>query len=103
MSKDKPVYFTAGNIYNNSEHEITGLVKFTVKKFVHTDLNLLLNMPVINNNNYSSQFEIVKNTDNNTTYKLQSILLSENRRLKSNELNYFDNPAFSAVMIVSEV
>jgi len=104
----KPIYFTAGQTYyqnNTNLQELSGVIKFSVKKYVHTKMDLLLNLPVKPSNIAGKQFELVQNLNNDSSNDvfLQGFLLSEDRRLKNNELNYFDHPAFSAVLVVSEV
>ena len=108
LSHSKPIYFTTGQTYfynNASTQEISGIIKFSTKRFVHAKLDLLLNLPVKTEQSLSKQFELVQNFDGNFTNNmfLQSFLLSEDRRLKNNELNYFDHPVFSAILVVSEV
>ncbi len=108
MNNPKPVYFTVGQVYFNNtieSPELKGVLKLTSKKYVHAKLDLLLNLPVKPDLSNSKQFELVKNFDGKFTDNiyLQSFLLSEDRRLKNNEVNYFDHPVFSAILVVSEV
>ena len=108
MNKSIPVYFSAGQVYFNNtaeSPELMGTLKLTSKKYVHAKLDLLLNLPAKTDPSYAKQFELVKNFDGkfSDNVYLQSFLLSEDRRLKNNELNYFDHPVFSAIVVVSEV
>ncbi|MBP9721895.1 MAG: hypothetical protein KBD64_01910 [Gammaproteobacteria bacterium] len=101
LKNSQPIYFQLGKEFNNTP-ELAGIIKFSVKKFVHAKIDLLLEQPVQITNPATNQFVLVNNTDKSDA-NLQGFLLSEERRLKNNELNYFDHPAFSAIMVVSEV
>lgn len=107
----KTVYFTTGSNYKSDDHspdaeaaEISGTIKFSQKKYVHASLDLLLNLPVHRTNNPAQPFTLASLGDiNNNNYNLQPFAISEQRRLKNGELNYFDNPAFGVILIVKEI
>lgn len=84
--------------------EIAGTVQFEAKKFIHGDLNLILTLPVKTSTEFGKQFTILTNNNyNDENLYLQPFQIKEKRRFKNNELNYFDNPVFGAIMIVSEI
>lgn len=141
---NKPIYFQAGKTYNyNYEYaednninqadkkpddtydndnnnklaqtsEISGIIKFKQKKYLHADINILLNQPVLLNTNPNQKqpFTVIKDLDkfftenNNSAAEnliLQTFIISENRKLVNKTLNYLDHPAFGVVLVVTEV
>ncbi len=104
----RPIYFETGhkhkissNNTDSSSSEISGLLRFEQKKFLHSDLEILLNLPANITNKNNMPFELIKNNNKNGNDFLQSFRISEARRLKYKELNYFDHPAFGMIIVIS--
>jgi hypothetical protein len=100
----KPIHITAGRMFNNQIPEINGIINFNLKKYVHVNFDLILNLPARATNDINKPFALLTNDNlqDNNIY-LQSFAINEQRRLKNKELNYFDNPAFGAILIVNEL
>lgn len=127
LLKAKTVKFQTGKVYNllaakmsestleNSENilssdltaQITGTIKLSLKKFVHADMNLLLNLPAKTLNNKQQPFELIsqdiESIDTSGNTYLHPFLISENRRMKDDRPNYFDHPVFGAILVVNEL
>lgn len=138
--KAKPIYFTAGTTYNTvnpqeshvktadadeyanntnqeslspislSTPEISGVLTINLKKFFHSDLELLYHTPaLLNESNTQEPFSVVKdfdmyarnpNNDFDNVY-LQSFLINQKARTKIKELAYIDHPMFGAIVVIS--
>ncbi|MFL6622330.1 MAG: CsiV family protein [Sulfurifustaceae bacterium] len=74
------------------DKELNGGIKFYLSRFLHLELNVA----------YQPQPGPVggvdKSADNPPTY-----IINEQRRIKSNELNYFDHPKFGVLVRVTPV
>lgn len=82
MSNSKPIYFNLGETYqyqSSPTPEIEGLISFSSKKFIHANLDLIY------------------------TTSDKKFSINETRRLKNKEINYFDHPAFAAIVIINEL
>lgn len=71
------------------ENDVTGTIKFYLARFLHVELNVL----------YQPQTGAIGGAENAAT----GYLISEQRRVKSNDLNYFDHPKFGVLLRVSPV
>lgn len=74
---------------NTAENDITGTLKFYLARFLHVELNVLYQPS-------SGPIGGAESSAANVGY-----LISEQRRVKSNELNYFDHPKFGVLMRVA--
>ncbi len=78
----KPIYFNLGETYqyhSSPAYEIEGVISFSSKKFIHANIDLVY-----------------------TTLD-KKFSINETRRLKNKEINYFDHPAFAAIVIIHEL
>jgi hypothetical protein len=72
-----------------AENDLTGTLKFYLARFLHVELNML----------YQPQVGAIGATENSAA--AAGYLINEQRRVKSNELNYFDHPKFGVLVRVS--
>lgn len=69
------------------EREVDGTLKFYLSRFLHVDVNLL----------FQPQAGVIGGDG------APSYLISEQRRIRSNEINYFDHPKFGVLVRVAPV
>lgn len=69
------------------ERELDGTLKFYLSRFLHVEMNLL----------FQPQAGVIGGD------AAPSYLISEQRRVRSNEINYFDHPKFGVLVRVSPV
>lgn len=79
---------------NNEDGELDGTFKFFVSRFLHVDLNLLLKETEL-----TSMFQ----AENPVAASTINYEIREKRRVRSNELQYFDHPKFGVLMLVKQV
>ncbi|MEE8389055.1 MAG: CsiV family protein [Acidiferrobacterales bacterium] len=74
--------------------ELDGTIKFFVSRFLHVDLNLIFQQKI------SNSFFLAGNTDDLQRIAYQ---LRERRRIRSNEVQYFDHPKFGVLVLVKQI
>jgi hypothetical protein len=79
---------------NTEDGEMDGTFKFFVSRFLHISLNLLFREPEAN-----SMFQ-TGNPDDTSAINYE---IREQRRVRSNEIQYFDHPKFGALVMVKQV
>jgi hypothetical protein len=78
---------------NTEDGELDGTFKFFMSRFLHVDLNLLFREP-----ESKSMFQAGNSAEGgNISYEIR-----EHRRVRSNELYYFDHPKFGALVQVKQ-
>ena len=77
---------------NTEDGELDGTFKFFMSRFLHVDLNLLFREP-----DSKSMFQAGNADSGNINYEIR-----EHRRVRSNELYYFDHPKFGALVKVKQ-
>lgn len=128
LAKSKTIKFQTGKVYNlqsintlsdtapveadntlppDLTAQLSGTIKLSLRKYVHADMNLLLNLPAKTVNNNQQPFELISqdldSIDTSSNTYLHPFLISENRRLKDDQPNYFDHPVFGAILVVNEL
>lgn len=82
-----------GHRIKDDNSELDGLVKFYVSRFLHVDISMLLLD--------SEQAENPpKRSDNDTALTHR---ISERRRVRSREIQYFDHPKFGILMVITPI
>lgn len=74
--------------------ELDGTFKFFVSRFLHVDLNLIFQQKE------SNSFFQAGDADES---QLAAYQLRERRRIRSNEVQYFDHPKFGVLVLVKQV
>lgn len=74
--------------------ELDGTLKFFVSRFLHVDLNLVYQVKAS-----TSIFQVGDAEDNS----MIAFQLREKRRIRSNEIQYFDHPKFGALVKVKRI
>lgn len=70
-----------------SDRELDGTLKFYLSRFLHVELNVL----------FQPQTAVIGGE------AMPSYVINEQRRVKSNEINYFDHPKFGVLVRVTPV
>ena len=78
---------------NTEDGELDGTFKFFMSRFLHVDLNLLYKEP-----ESKSMFQAGNPDNTNISYEIR-----EQRRVRSNEMQYFDHPKFGVLVQVKQV
>lgn len=78
---------------------ITGLARFYKTALIHVDVDLKFSPTTIQSPNYVTSF----NGSNNVGTEQPHYFISENRRLKFNNIHYFDHPYFGVILGVWQV
>jgi len=84
----KPLEVPAGN-RNPERAYVDGLVRVSVERYLHLDLNLRLHLPATTTEAISLE------------YGVPEIRLRQKRRMRSNELHYFDHPRFGVIALIT--
>ena len=84
----KPVEVPAGN-RNPERAYVDGLVRVSVERYLHLDLNLRLHLPATTTEAAALE------------YGIPEIRLRQKRRMRSNELHYFDHPRFGVIALIT--
>lgn len=82
----------------NAETKLDGTVHFYKNRFLHLDINLMLGeefVPASSNDTLASA-DAQKNTKNN-------FVIKEKRRIRSENINYFDHPRFGVLVQVNKI
>jgi hypothetical protein len=72
---------------------VDGTVKVAVERYLHLYLDLQLHLPD----------SAVRSGDSAARVELPEIRLNEQRRMRSKELHYFDNPRFGVIALITPV
>ncbi|MFC1665632.1 CsiV family protein [Pseudomonadota bacterium] len=86
-----------GDLANAKYSEIEGSVKFYLGSFLQLDLNLTYSPQP--NLGMDSKVDNAS-TDQQVVMAKQKYSIQEKRRVKINEINYFDHPTFGAIAVV---
>jgi hypothetical protein len=78
---------------NTEDGELDGTFKFFMSRFLHVDLNLLFKEP-----ESKSMFQADNPEGGNISFEIR-----DHRRVRSNEMYYFDHPKFGALVQVKQV
>jgi hypothetical protein len=78
---------------NTEDGELDGTFKFFMSRFLHVDLNLVFKEP-----ESRSMFQAGNPDGGNISYEIR-----DHRRVRSNEMYYFDHPKFGALVEVKQV
>lgn len=84
----KPLEVPAGN-RNPERAYVDGLVRVSVERYLHLDLNLRLHLPATTTEAAALE------------YGVPEIRLRQKRRMRSNELHYFDHPRFGVIALIT--
>jgi len=84
----KPVEVPSGN-RNPERAYVDGLVRVSVERYLHLDLNLRLHLPA------------ATTEANSLEYGVPEIRLRQRRRMRSKELHYFDHPRFGVIALIT--
>ena len=84
----KPVELPTGKTRPDRAH-VDGLVRVAVERYLHLDLDLRLHLADV-----SEQAASIE-------YGVPDIRLKEQRRMRSKELHYFDNPRFGVIALIT--
>ena len=84
----KPVEVPAGN-RNPERAYVDGLVRVSVERYLHLDLNLRLHLRATTTEATSLE------------YGVPEIRLRQKRRMRSNEQHYFDHPRFGVIALIT--
>lgn len=76
---------------NDASHQTDGTIRFYLSRFLHVDLNLIMADPS------AGLFP-----DNPADYQGPVFWISAQRRVKAQELHYFDHPRFGALVRVNQ-
>lgn len=71
--------------------ELEGTLRFYQSRFLHADVELLLREP------------LPRRTRDDTDVVPKAYRISEHRRIRSGQIDYFDHPRFGALLLVSPV
>jgi hypothetical protein len=84
----RPVEVPSGN-RNPERAYVDGLARVSVERYLHLDLNLRLHLPATTTEAISLE------------YGVPEIRLRQKRRMRSNELHYFDHPRFGVIALIT--
>ncbi len=79
-------------LLSTDNNEVNGTLKFYLSRFLHVELNVL----------YQPQSGAI-GAAVSTNDGAPAYLISEQRRVKSNDMNYFDHPKFGVLVRISPV
>ena len=88
-SQAQPLQIPASG--NRGGAYVDGSVKVAVERYLHLYLDLQLHLPD----------SAVRGGDSATGVELPEIRLAEQRRMRSNEIHYFDNPRFGVIALIT--
>jgi hypothetical protein len=74
---------------------VDGLVRVTVERYLHLDLDLRLHLPD------SALPAASEDYEDNEAYGVPDIRLRQQRRMRSKELHYFDHPRFGVIALIT--
>jgi hypothetical protein len=84
----KPLEVPGGN-RNPERAYVDGLARVSVERYLHLDLNLRLHLPATTTEAAALE------------YGVPEIRLRQKRRMRSNELHYFDHPRFGVIALIT--
>jgi len=91
----------------DNHHELEGSVTLSIEHFLRADINLWFNRFAANGTVDAVVLPnvpgMVAEGGNPAYVATQTVLLQEQRRLRSGELHYFDHPKFGLLMLVKPV
>ena len=76
---------------NRNAAYVDGTVRVAVERYLHLYLDLQLHLPA----------SAVSTQVDSTDVELPEIRLTEQRRMRSNEIHYFDNPRFGVIALIT--
>ena len=91
--------------------EIDGYVQLTATRFLHAETELIFRRPTITTSALPATTDTAADTDSNLSWQtgesplidedwLQFFKLNQGRRVKANELHYFDHPMFGLLIVL---
>jgi hypothetical protein len=84
----RPLELPSGT-HNPDKAYVDGLVRVTVERYLHLDLDLRLHLPA--NTTQAMSLE----------YGVPEIRLRQQRRMRSKELHYIDHPRFGVIALIT--
>lgn len=79
---------------STADGELVGTIKFFKSRFLHVDLNLIFQQ---------TESKSIFQGGNATDSPMVAFQLRERRRVRSNEIQYFDHPKFGALIQVKKI
>lgn len=99
--------FISGGKTSGEHHELEGTFALGVEHFLRADANLWLSRFSSNDNNSVPTLPmppgVISNTGSTERYPTaQTVVLQEQRRMRSGELHYFDHPKLGLLVLVTK-